>query len=322
MGEWAILHADEPPAAGVWSSLGTDGIRVVTQVRRFNLICRDELGWDLRCLVRESPPTLVPLVIRRRRGRLPVLAESLAHGQIGGALAERPIEGDDAAAVEHALRRAALEVVIYPGNEGFCPVGWERLEFTTHAVHLAAGPKARWSATRACQSAARHAERCGIDVVRIRGEPFLHRASLLHARQQHARGLRACSTRWLSRLLDELDDSVGLWGAVQDGRLLAVLLVGWYRDAATALLSASDPQARPLKAGNLLYLRVLEWLMNAGIRTVDLGGSRNLPALEAFKRSLGGVPVSRPYYRYRHPGLTLYQHIASSPWLTVARRAP
>ncbi|MCU0612689.1 MAG: GNAT family N-acetyltransferase, partial [Candidatus Eisenbacteria bacterium] len=133
----------------------------------------------------------------------------------------------------------------------------------------------------------------------------------MHARQQAARKARAYPERWLTAILGGMPDNAGLWAAVHHGRVVSALLVGWSGKAATALLSAADPEARPLKAGNLLYLGVLEALALRGLHSVDLGGSRDLPALEMFKRSLGGTRVSRPFFRYRHPGLRLYQRLAS-----------
>jgi hypothetical protein len=104
---------------------------------------------------------------------------------------------------------------------------------------------------------------------------------------------------------------VGLWSAVHEGRVLASLLVGWWNKKGVALISTSDPEARPLKAGNLLFLVVLEQLETLGLESLDLGGSRGNTALEFFKESVGGRPNYRVFYRYRHPLLRFYQRFRS-----------
>jgi hypothetical protein len=313
VGKWTLLPHDAPQAGELWRQLRKDGhVRVFTQLPEFSAICSDELGWELRCLVRESSPVVVPLIIRRRRGGRAVLAESLAYGLVGGPITDRPLVDNDTRSLAGALRRTALEVVVYPGHGDFVPLGWQRMDFSVHEVTVAEDSPARSQPTRACRSAARHAERCGVWIAPITAAEQVERVAEVHRRQQNARRARHYSGRWLMRIVTEMSGSVGLWGAFVGDRLLAAMLVGWCGGAATALLSTADPEARPLKAGNLLYLSVLESLAERSVKTVDLGGSRNLPALEAFKRSLGGMPVSRPYYRCRHIGLALY-HMVVSP---------
>ena len=86
--------------------------------------------------------------------------------------------------------------------------------------------------------------------------------------------------------------------------------MAWWNDQAVALISTGNPSSRPLKAGNLLYLSVFEYLGINGIHTVDLGGSRGKKSLEAFKESLGGIPRIRVWYRYRHRIYRAYKNVA------------
>ncbi len=307
MSEWRLFPATAPKPWEVWESLRRKGhVPVLTLLPRFVALCREELGWDLVCVIRESPPGVVPVVIGRRSGPLVVRAESLPQGFVGGALLDHVPQPRECHDLAQALSSLAHEVLVYPGEGGLTLPGWEKVDFTTHEAHLAGG---RFNPTRACRSAARHAERLGVTLTRVDSSDGVSQVFSLHERQQRARGARVYPRRWLERLVTEMPESIGLWGAFLDGRILGALLVGWTGERATAVLSTSDPEARPLKAGNLLYVEVLHSLAAQGVRVVDLGGSRGNPSLEAFKASLGAQRVARPYYRHRSAWLRVYQRL-------------
>ncbi|MBN1424666.1 GNAT family N-acetyltransferase [Candidatus Fermentibacteria bacterium] len=319
MGDWLLLRGEEAVTNAVWRTLAHDGhVRAFTQLPQFNYICLRELAWQAMCLVRVSPPTVVPMVLRKRRGGLAVRVESLAYGLAGGPITGYAPDERAVREIARALARCALEVFVYPSRGTFAPHGWDRIDFAAHEVPLESPHKVWSQASRSCRGAARHAQRCGVHVVEVAEGPWVEAITVLHEQQQRARKARRYSLGWISSILREMPDHTGLWAAIHDGRPVAALLVGWCKTAAVALLSTGDPGARPLKAGNLLYLTVLEELARRGMSTLDLGGSRSLPALEAFKRSLGGVSSARPFYLHRHPGLSLYQRVVgNTPGLTA-----
>lgn len=313
MDRWALLHGEDAVSDAVWRGLAADGcVHSVTQLPGFSAVCHRELGWLVQCLVRESPPTVVPLVLRRRRGGLAVRAESFAYGMVGGPIAGLALNERAVRATARVLGQCALEVLVYPGRGAFVPPGWDREDSTGYEVPLD-GPDRVWSqASGACRGAARRAQRCGVHVEEITQGPWVTAIAAMHEQQQRSRRARRYSLGWITGILREMPARTGLWAAIHDERPVAALLIGWCGGAATALVSTGDPEARRLNAGNLLYLTVLEELARREIRALDLGGSRNMPTLEAFKRSLGGVRTARPFYIRRHPGLSLYQRITKA----------
>lgn len=285
--------------------------------------CSETLGWEPACLAWKSEEVVVPFIVRRRRRRLVVLAESHPRGQIGGPLSAGGIHRNLTGCLKRDLQSAALEFLMYPSCDRFTSAKWET---TTHKVHRVTFHSSRdrvWErASRKCASAARHAMRQGVEVVRVKDGPYLDATIAMHNRQQRGRQAPTYSTSWWRKLVDEAHHHVGLWSAVYKGRVLASLLVGWWNKQGIALVSTSDPEARPLKAGNLLYLAVLEQLEALGLRSVDLGGSRGRVTLESFKESVGAKPNYRFFYRYRHPLLRIYQRFFShreARRLTVGR---
>jgi hypothetical protein len=274
--------------------------------------CAETLGWEPACFAWESEEVVVPFIIRRQRGRHVVLAESQPRGQLGGPLAAGGIHRDLGVIVKRDLETAALEFLIYPACGRFMARDWEESTHKFHRISFdAPRQRAEGRASRKCASAARSAIRNGVEIVRVTGGPYLDATIDMHKRQQRGRWATVYPTAWWRRLVEETQDHVGLWSAVYDGQVLAALLVAWWNVHGIALVSASEPTARPLKAGNLLYLAVLEELEALGLKDVDLGGSRGSTTLESFKESVGARPSYRVFYRYRHPLLRMYQRIFS-----------
>jgi len=270
----------------------------------------EEMGWSASCLVWVYDEVVVPLVFQRLRGRVKVMAESLPLGQIGGPIASGKAERDVTTLVVDGLRRSALEVLVYPSGRRFCPRGWEERTHRVHVVQLNPKSMNAWQrASRKCRSAARHAIRSGVEVVEATGGANLDQTVRLHHLQQRGRGAVSYPNSWWKRLLKEADKNVGLWCAVQNGEVVAALLIAWWHGKAVALISTGEPSARPLKAGNLLYLTVLKKLEALGLQSVDLGGSRDKQSLELFKQSVGATIVERSYYRNRRSILKLYQRL-------------
>ena len=308
-----LLTGREALSLELWHDLAhRDLTCVFTNTPVWIRACSETLGWEPGCLAWKREEVVVPFVIRRRRRRFVIRAESHPLGQIGGPLAAGGLHRDLSQLMNGGLRSIALEFLMYPTCNRFSGPTWERTTHKVHHVTFHAEEGSVWErASRKCTSAARSAVRQGVDVIRVRDGPYLDETIALHNRQQ--RGRKACthSPSWWHRLVEETYDHVGLWSAVHNGRVVASLLVGWWNKHGIALVSTSDPEARPLKAGNLLYLAVLEQLEALGLDTVDLGGSRGISTLELFKESIGAKPKFRVFYRYRHPLLRIYQRLSS-----------
>jgi hypothetical protein len=285
--------------------------------------CSETLGWEPACLVWKREEVVVPFIIRRRRQPFVVRAESHPLGQLGGPVAAGDLHRDLSELMNAELRRAALEFLMYPACDRCSLTTWECMTHKIHRVTFHAPGGRVWKqASRKCTSAARNALRQGVGVVRVEGGPYLDETIAMHSRQQRGRAAQTYSSSWWHALVKEMHDHVGLWSAIHEGKVVASLLVGWWNNHGTALISTSDPEARPLKAGNLLYLTVLEQLEALGLDRVDLGGSRGKSTLESFKESIGAKPNYRVFFRYRHPLLRIYQRFFSQQdegRLTVSR---
>jgi hypothetical protein len=308
-----LLTGSDALALKLWHDLAKDDPTCgFTNTPVWLSVCSETLGWEPACFAWESEDVVVPFVIRRRRRRFVVLAESHPTGRLGGPIAAGGMYRDLTRLMEPDLQSAALEFLIYPSCDRFTSARWESITHKVHRVTFHSSRNRVWEqASRKCASAARHAMRQGVEIVRVKDGPCLDATIVMHRKQQRGRQARTYSISWWHKLLDEARRHVGLWSAVHEGRVLASLLVGWWNNQGTALVSTSDPQARPLKAGNLLYLAVLEQLEALGLHSVDLGGSRGRAPLESFKESVGARPNYRAFYRHRHPLLRIYQRVFS-----------
>ncbi len=314
-----VFYGEDALALELWHDLAAGDRRCrLSQTPQWARWSADELGWKIGCMMWELEEVVFPFVVVNRHSCIDVLVESLPWGQIGGPLVGGSEHREVTSLVAKEIEGLAQELLVYADSVRFSPATWQSCTYSIHEASLTDDRERQWAlAEPRCRTAARHAEREGVRIVKATGGALLAESVALHLRQQGVRDARVLPGSWWERLLREGAHHVGLWCAVMDSRVIAALLVGWWQDRAVALISTSDPRARPLKAGNLLYLTVLEELGVRGLRTLDLGGSRGKPGLESFKESVGAYRTSRPFYRYRNPTYKLYQSVARKAKMIV-----
>ena len=306
-----ILHGNTALDAESWQRLfHRDSSARFTQSPLWARLGMEELHWKPGCLIWPGEEAVLPFIISTERSGRSIRIESMPWGMIGGPLMDPSIKGDITGDFRKAITNLALETVLYPSRNLELP-GWDAMNHIVHVVELPEDGVDTWEyAHRKCRTAARHARNKGVAIDRIRHGSYLHGVTRLHQAQQQSRNARTYSDSWWRKLLSEAEPNCGLWGAFHKGHVIAALLIAWWNDHAVALVSTGDPCSRPLKAGNLLYLSVFEYLGINGIRTVDLGGSRGKRSLEAFKESLGGKPRTRVWYRHRQRIYRIYRTMA------------
>jgi FemAB-related protein (PEP-CTERM system-associated) len=231
--------------------------------------------------------------VRDHRGRRSLI--SLPHSNYGGPLADdEEIErllwhaalrlADDRGASRVELRNrhpTALELPIESGYATF-----ER-DLPTDERTLRAGYN------KGARAAIAHAERSGLESTLSDDLDAFHR---LLAASYRRLGTPVYPRRLLGAVRDQLGDALSILLVQREGRAVAGAFALRFRDDMMALFSGDLPEARPLRANNLKYHRLMLHAVERGARRFDFGRSRaSNPGAGAFKRHFGFTAIPLPY---------------------------
>jgi CelD/BcsL family acetyltransferase involved in cellulose biosynthesis len=250
-------------------------------------------------------------VIESRRGAVQRL--SLPYGTYGTPLAD---EAD--AATRNAIRgallaawwrmarrwstaRAHLVLFVPPGGEPLpeWPGAAATTPERTQLVDLSVGFDRLWNEVfdGDVRTSCRKAERLGVTIEPAAGAAGLAELARLYQEQaagwtNHTPFPAALFPALAERAAagDDGDAPVEAWLARHEGRVVAAQLLLIHRGMVLSWLAPNTPDARRLNAPTLLYRTILEAMCRRGHAWFNFGSSRHAPALEEFKRGLGGRP--------------------------------
>jgi CelD/BcsL family acetyltransferase involved in cellulose biosynthesis len=259
---------------------------------------------SLRCIVAddggETAGFLPFFYVRRGPFRS---AWSLPFGTYGGPAA---LSADAAAALVDAYAGVMSSMgVIEAGwidfgnsNPG---TGWRVRKLETHLIDLSGGFESLWEQTieRQRKKRTRRAERLGVNVRRSRSLEDLRRYYQIYSARVGSWGAGIRYPEELfAKLFETGDDSVRLYVAECEDRIVGGHLNFYYKGVVTAWTGMTTPESTQTQAGTLLYIHCLREACEEGFRVYNLGGSLNKRSLIEYKESLGGAPYEyTQYYR-------------------------
>jgi CelD/BcsL family acetyltransferase involved in cellulose biosynthesis len=180
--------------------------------------------------------------------------------------------------------------------------GWNREMSQTHIMDLSAGFETLWETTidRQRKKRTRRAERLGVTVRRGRSAEDVARYYdvYLQRAEEWGKGARY-PAELFSELLARGGDSVRLYVAEHEGRIIGGHFNFYFGDAVTAWNGVTTPASNHLQPGTLLYIHCLKDACSEGYATYNLGSSLGKRSLIDFKESLGSVPFDYAQYRRR-----------------------
>jgi len=229
---------------------------------------------------------------------------SMPFGTYGGPAA---LDGETASALVHAYEGVLSPLrVIEAGWIDFTNAGtdsgWKRETAQTHVIDLSAGFESMWETAidRQRKKRTRRAERLGVTVRRSRTAEDVARYYDVYADRvdEWGQGTRYPQSLFLE-LLDRGGDSVRLYVAEHDGRIVGGHFNFYFGKSVTAWNGVTTPASNHLQPGTLLYIHCLKEACSEGYTTYNLGGSLGKRSLIDFKVSLGGVPYTYTLYRGR-----------------------
>jgi CelD/BcsL family acetyltransferase involved in cellulose biosynthesis len=254
-----------------------------------------------RCLVAEDGGTVVgylPIFVTRK-GPL-ARAWSLPFGTYGGPVA---INEDAVPLLLEAYARLL-------GRGGVIEVGW--VDFTilgavespldwyeTHLVDLTVGFDRLYEEHFAVQrrQRTRRAERLGVTVRRTRDEADVQAYFDIFRAKLEGFGRDNLYPEALYKaLFARGGDSVRLYIADHDGRVIGGHFNFHYKDTVIAWYGVVAKEHERLQAGTLLYTECMRAACDEGYTTYNLGASLGKRSLIHFKESLGGVAHRYPVH--------------------------
>lgn len=238
-----------------------------------------------------------------RRGPL-LTAWSMPFGTYGG-----PVAKDDNS--DRELRRAYASVLSRAGvvTAGWIDfhgrnVGsdWDSVSTSTHLIDLSCGFDGLWTGTieRQRQKRFRRAGRSGVSVRRADSADDLRRYYEIYRGRLKDWGEKTLYPMTLfAELLERGGDSVRLYVAEHEGRVVGGHFNFYWKNMVTAWNGVTTPDSNHLQPGTMLYIECLKSACDEGFELYNLGGSLGKQSLIDFKESLGGVCYDYNLYRRR-----------------------
>lgn len=177
--------------------------------------------------------------------------------------------------------------------------GWTRRTLRTHLIKIAGGFDSLWSNSidRQRKKRTRRAERLGVKVRRSNSIRDLHSYYEIYSDRvdQWGSGIKYPESLF-AMLLERGGDSVRLYVAEHQGRIVGGHFNFYFKDTMTAWMGVTTRESNHLQAGTLLYIQCLREACEEGFELYNLGGSLDKSSLIEFKESLGGQ--SHEYFQY------------------------
>lgn len=248
-----------------------------------------------RCLVARDADSVAGFFpyFLLRRGPL-LTAWSMPFGACGG-----PVAADEQCAGE--LRRAYASVLATPGvitaswidfsgTESL--TGWERRTASTHLIDLSRGFESLWTDTidKQRKKRWRRAQGMGVSVRRGDAGDDLRRYYDIYRSRMENLGETHHPLTLFAELLERGGDSVRLYVAEHEGRIVGGHVNFYWKNTVTAWNGFTIAESNQFQPGTLLYIECVKLACEEGFDTYNLGESLGKPSLVAFKESLGGVP--------------------------------
>jgi len=263
--------------------------------------------FSFRCLLAEEGTAVVGLLpfffIKKGPFRS---AWSMPFGSYGGPIAQGPdVRGELLRAYGRTLSRGNMIEAGWVDfrNAGPAPgPGWSTETCQTHLIDLRSGFEVLWAGAidRQRRKRCRQAERAGVSVRRGDSPEDLRSYYEIYSRRLAAWGR---SDRYPFRLFEELlrrgGQSVRLYAAIHEGRVVGGHVNFYFGSTVTAWNGMTSPEADEVQAATMLYAHCIREACGEGYAVYNLGASLGKQSLIEFKESLSGVPYRYQQYRRR-----------------------
>lgn len=324
-------HVSSPAPRDVWARIiaGNDNALVFQTPEWTDGLCATGDYEDASRLYEtaDGRQLILPLVQSRWLTGTPAVLASMPDGWgMGGLISDKPLRSEDAAmALADLGRLPSMRMVVRPNplTAQFWPdagyAGWNSVPRVTHILNLEGGFDAVWNKrfSTATRTKIRKAEKAGMEVTCATGGELLDVFYDVYmewidrrARERHVPLLLA---RWLGRQREPLKkfqyaakalgDAFRTWVVRLDNRPIAVAILLVRGANAFYWRSASVKEiAGPIRANDLLQIRMIEDACSAGALHYHMGESGGVDSLMHFKSRFGaeGHPYNG-YFRERFP---------------------
>lgn len=253
----------------------------------------------------------LPYVRRSRMGLS--LIESMPFGTYGGpVLGRNAPEGTGAALVSAYADLArspgvAMAQMVDVSGRDLDPSGtFEHETGTMQVVDLADGYEAALERFRpSARNKLKKARKAGVSVRRARGRrDFLAYHALLEESAARWGTEPPHDASFFERLAEVEHDGVRMWLAEREGRVIGGDLNFALNRTIMNWGNASSDEGREHASNNLLHAHAMKLGCEEGYEVLNLGASRDLPGVRAFKASLGArdatydtLRITTPLYR-------------------------
>ncbi|MBD3367955.1 MAG: GNAT family N-acetyltransferase [Candidatus Eisenbacteria bacterium] len=263
----------------------------------------------------------LPYIERARLGLR--LLESMPFGTYGGPVVGRDAPRGTAAALVEAFASLArspgvamAQMVDVSGRTAGEAPGLVRETGTMQVVDLTEGYEAALARFRpSARNKLRKASKAGVTVRRASGrDDFLAYHGLLAESARRWGAEAPHDDAFFERLADVDDEGVQMWLAEHEGRVIGGDLNFAYGRMIMNWGNASSDAGRKHASNNMLHAHAMRVGAEAGFEVFNMGASRDLPGVRAFKASLGASDVEYMVLRATSP---LYR---AAQWAARVRR--
>lgn len=241
------------------------------------------------------------LVASRLAGRLLV---SVPYGVGGGVLAD-----DDT--VVNALAREAISIAerrncrsIDLRSEQASVPGWSVVDrYMTFRRELPDSPAEvlGWLPRKARAAARNGRKKFGLEI--LHGNKYLKQVWNLYTLSMRRLGTLSYPYSFFRKTVEHTPNGHVVSLATWNGRPVAGLLSFVFRDRVMPYFLGTSTDARRCSAANYIYLCLMEWAVEEGLRVFDFGRSRvDNTGSSDFKRFQGFTPTPMSYQNYLLPG--------------------
>jgi CelD/BcsL family acetyltransferase involved in cellulose biosynthesis len=250
-------------------------------------------------------------LMTQRKGPFTLAGSPLrgTHSEFGGSM----VAGADQAALMLALHRylrkqgaSWIELTFdnggldSTGQWALAQCGYDREEKHSLLVDLSVSLDDIWmSFAGRARTEVRKAEKNSMAVVRLGPEHCQAYDSLVAQVFANQKRQSSFDQRFLDAVHRHLSPrNFAHYGVFNDGQLVAGGLFFTDRDRMVFVSGASDQQARRLGVNSLIQWHAIQHAVQAGVTHYDMGGT-GVGAIDKFKASFGGQPVTYDRYVYR-----------------------